>query len=85
MKLLVKLFKNGTDLCTHTVTSKRVLSGSAALCSRYDPKVFREPIVDLEQVIFMSFACSQRLYVTYAICNHQSHGDYMTTSSTIYQ
>ncbi|MCP9266173.1 28S ribosomal protein S7, mitochondrial [Dirofilaria immitis] len=34
----------------HSITFKQMLSGSVALCSRYDPKVFREPIVDLEQL-----------------------------------
>ncbi|EFO26021.1 ribosomal protein S7p/S5e containing protein [Loa loa] len=50
MKLLVKLLENGSYLCVHSITSRRLLSGSTVLCSRYDPKVFREPIVDLEQL-----------------------------------
>uniref|UniRef100_A0A915PL33 Small ribosomal subunit protein uS7m n=1 Tax=Setaria digitata TaxID=48799 RepID=A0A915PL33_9BILA len=50
MKFLVKLLENGLYLRLHNGTSRKAFSGTTALCSRYDSKVFREPIVDLEQL-----------------------------------
>uniref|UniRef100_A0A1I8E8H3 Small ribosomal subunit protein uS7m n=3 Tax=Wuchereria bancrofti TaxID=6293 RepID=A0A1I8E8H3_WUCBA len=50
MKLLVKLLENKCYLCIFGITSRRMLSQSVAVCSKYDPRVFREPIVDLEQL-----------------------------------
>lgn len=63
MELLVKLLENGLYLRVHSITSRRMFSGSAVVCSRYDPKVFREPIVDLEQVVFI--ICDIDNYIVY--------------------
>ncbi|CAG9533397.1 unnamed protein product [Cercopithifilaria johnstoni] len=50
MKLLAKLLENESYLSVRSITFRRMLSGSAAVCSKYDPRVFREPIVDLKQL-----------------------------------